>query len=124
MNLTQIEDYFNIPDYAPDGVNKTFNLIGFDEGHTPFYTANYLFSQGQCPSTRVFGSGATQNKGEFEEVLLYEPQTRSLVFTSLINKETYFGFDGKSYDFQMLVLEDGRGTNTETTPYYFWVEIE
>ena len=122
LNLTQLEDMFNIPRSAVDGVDETFNLFGVD-GHRSFYTSSMLFGDGQCPSTRVFGSAGSQNKNEFEEVLLYEPESKSIVFTSLLN-ENLQGFDGKSYDFQMLVLEDGRGTNTETTNYYFYLEIE
>ena len=34
------------------------------------------------------------------------------------------GFDDNPHDFQMIVLEDGHGTDTATDTYYFWVELE
>ena len=122
-NLTQLESMFNIPLDAADGVNKTFNLIGETDGHDLFYTNNIEFSQGQCPSTRIFGPDGSQNLREFEQVLLYEPSTASIVFASLLN-HNLLGFDNRTHDFQMLVLEDGHGTNIDTTTYYFWMEIE
>ncbi|MFW6233608.1 MAG: hypothetical protein ACOC3Z_03020 [Nanoarchaeota archaeon] len=121
-NLTQLESRFNIPYDAADGVNETFIYSGAS-GHVPFYVGNLEFSQGECKSTRIYGSGGTQNQYEFEEVLLYEPQTTSTIFTSILNNDL-LGFNGKSYDFQMIVLEDGRGTDTSTTEYYFYLEIE
>jgi hypothetical protein len=122
LNLTQLEEMFNIPFYAVDGVNETFSLSGV-QGHGPFYTSNLEFTEGECKSTRIFGDGGSQTKGEFEEILLYEPETSSVIFTSILD-EDLFGFDGKTHDFQMLVLEDGHMTDMSVTPYYFYLEIE
>ena len=122
-NLTQLEDEFNIKYDDVDGVNETFSFFGSSEGHDLFYTASREFSQGQCRSTRIFNNNASQENGQFEEVLLYEPTTSSVVFTSILD-EDLLGFDNRTHDFQMLVLEDGHRTDTETTPYYFWVELE
>ena len=59
----------------------------------------------------------------FEEALLYEPNSQSVIFTSIIDEDV-LGFDGRTHDFEMIVLEDGRGTDTATTTYYFYVELE
>ena len=138
MNLTQLQDIFTINSSGfngsirssrdVDAVDWTFTYIGDGtgvdgRGHRQFF-ANYLnFTEGQCWTTRVYGPDGSQEEGEFEQVLLYEPESRSVIFTSLLN-EDLDGFDGKSHDFQMLVLEDGHGTNTATTTYYFYIEIE
>ncbi|MCX6750028.1 MAG: hypothetical protein NTZ83_01070, partial [Candidatus Pacearchaeota archaeon] len=60
---------------------------------------------------------------KFEEVILYEPTTYSVVFASLLN-ENVLGFNNNPYDFEMLVLENGHLTDTSPTTYYFWVELE
>ncbi|MCK4997495.1 hypothetical protein KAS08_04270 [Candidatus Pacearchaeota archaeon] len=118
-NLTQLEELFNIDWDDVDGVNETFNL--FD--HDKFYTNNLEFSENECRSTRLFGDAGNGTDGEFEEVLMYEPTTRSVVFASIIDEDV-MGFDNRSHDFQMLVLEDGHGTDTEESTYYFYVELE
>jgi len=121
-NLTQLESTFNIIPDDVDGVNETFTLQGVGT-HNQFFTNNLEFSEGECMSTRVFDSTGSGQDNNFEEVLLYEPESQSVVFTSLLNEDT-LGFDGRTHDFEMLVLEDGHGTDTDTTTYYFYVELE
>jgi hypothetical protein len=124
-NLTTLETNFGINSSDVDGVNETFTLIHGGIGqHDEFYTANRQFSEGECISTRVFSSSGTGENNKFEEVLLYEPTTASVIFTSLIEPGTVAGFDGQDYDFEMLVLENGHDADTSTTTYYFFVELE
>ncbi len=121
-NLTQLESLFNIDSDDMDGVDETFNLQG-ENTHNTFYTNNLEFSEGECPNTRLFSNAGLGEDDKFEEVLLYEPTTQSVVFASIINEDV-MGFDNRSHDFEMLVLEDGHDTNTATTPYYFYIELE
>ena len=121
-NLTQLEAAFNIDWDDVDGVNETFNLKG-PGTHDMFYTNNLQFDEGECRSTRLFGDTGNGTSNEFEEVLMYEPTTRSIVFASIID-EDIMGFDGRSHDFEMLVLEDGHGTDTAESTFYFYVELE
>lgn len=121
-NLTQLEALFGIEPDDVDGINETFTLLGAGT-HDLFYTSNFEFSEGECRSTRVFSSAGMGENDKFEEVLLYEPTTQSVIFTSLIDEDV-LGFDGRTHDFEMLVLEDGHGTDTSTTTYYFYVELE
>ncbi|MEM4625699.1 MAG: hypothetical protein QXJ28_02980 [Candidatus Pacearchaeota archaeon] len=121
-NLSQIESLFGISSIDVDGVDETFNLIGAS-GHRAFISAANEFSQGECWSTRIFDSTGQQSSGNFENVLLYEPVSGSIVFASLLNKDLE-GFDGATHDFEMLVLERGRDGNLDTTRYYFFVELE
>jgi hypothetical protein len=65
----------------------------------------------------------TAQQGHFEEVLLYEPSSTSVVFTSLI-EDNLLGFDQRTHDFEMMVLENGHKTDVSPTPYYFFVELE
>ncbi len=121
-NLTQLEALFNIQPDDVDGINETFNLLG-GATHDLFYTNNLEFSEGECQSTRLFSNIGSGENDKFEEVLLYEPSTQSVIFTSLLNEDV-LGFDGRSHDFEMLVAEDGHETDTATTTYYFYVELE
>lgn len=119
VNLTVLENQFNIANDDVDGVNETFTLIDHDE----FYTANLQFSANECRSTRVYSNGGPIDQ-QFEEVLLYDPNTGSVVFASLIEESSVTGFNGGDNDFEMLVLEDGHGVDVSATTYYFFVELE
>ncbi len=119
INISQLEAQFSIDSDDVDGVDETFTLTDHDE----FFTANLEFSENECISTRIYGDSGAGADGEFEEVLLYEPDTSSVIFTSLL-ENNLAGFNGAPYDFQMLVLEDGHAGDTGSTPYYFYVELE
>jgi hypothetical protein len=113
-NVADLESAYNVPSSAGDGVDETFNL----NNHAAFSAAGNDFSGGDCNNTQLFNDAGV---GTFDVVLLEDTDAK-VIFTSLLSQDTT-GFDGNSYDFQMIVLEDGRG-NTDTTPYYFWVELE
>ena len=121
-NLSILESMFGIDWDDVDGVNETFTLLGAG-GHNTFYTNNLEFSEEECRSTQVFSNAGQGEDNKFEEVLLYEPTTRSVIFASLLNEDV-LGFDNNPHDFEMLVLENGHLTDTSTTTYYFWVELE
>ncbi len=134
MNLSQLEAEYNITWDDVDGVNETFYLYNPASGagggagqHDIFYTSNLLFAEGECISTRIFGDSGAGVANEYEEVLLYDPVSNSVVFASLIEEDltdAIRGYDGRDYDFEMLVLENGNGVDTQTTTYYFFVELE
>ena len=121
-NLTQLETLLGIELDDVDGVDETFSLIGVGT-HNAFYTNNLEFTEGECQNTRLFSNTGAGEDDKFEEVLLYEPTGQSIIFTSIINEDV-LGFDGRSHDFEMLVAEDGHETDTGTTTYYFYVELE
>lgn len=119
-NITQLEDRYGIKWDDVDGVNETFFE---NNGHDEFYTANKQFITSECLSTMVYGpNGPTANL--FEEVLLYEPVSSSIIFASLLEENDPAGFDDANHDFEMLVLENGHGTDVDSTDYYFYVELE
>lgn len=122
-NLSQLEAEFNIVSDDVDGLDETFAYTVSADQHDLFYTANLQFSSGECLFTLVFdNTGASADT--FEEALLWEPTTGSVVFAAILEEADTTGFNGGSQDFQMLVLEDGHGTDVSTTTYYFWVELE
>lgn len=128
-NLTILMDQFGVDQGDVDAPNNTFSLAGTHESgegltHDQFYTNNFNFSAGECLSTHLFAASNSSEDSKFQEVLLYDPSTSSVVFTSILDEETPLGFDAKPHDFEMLVLENGHLTDTSPTPYYFWVELE
>jgi hypothetical protein len=113
-NHLAFESFYGIASSDVDGVNETFNL----KNHQSFYTNNIEFTAGQCNNTKLYNNAGA---GTFDEVLLSDGT--NVVFASIL-EEDVIGFDGSTYDFEMIVLEDGHGTDTTTTTYYFWVELE
>jgi len=120
-NHSALETLFGIEDDDVDGVNETFST---GNGHDTFYTNNKEFLTGTCASTSLYDSSGASVDNHFEEVLLTDGSSDTeVIFTSIID-ENVLGFDGRPHDFEILVLEDGHGTDTATTPYYFYVELE
>jgi hypothetical protein len=117
-NLTQLETQYGIEYDDLDGVDETFYLQGAGT-HNTFYVNANEFEEGECQNTRVIDSSGWGNNDHFEEVLLYEPITASVVFCALLN-EDLLGFDDRTHDFEMLVLENGHLTDTSPTTYYFY----
>ena len=107
-----LESLFGVSSTHSDRVNETFSD---STDHSGFLVGSKEITENTCMAVNLFDE---DGEGAFEEVLLSDGTTA--IFTSIINSGT--GFDGNSYDFQMIVLEDGR--DTETTTYYFYVEIE
>ena len=112
-NLTQLESWYNIAFDDIDGIDETFLFKGAGT-HDLFYINHNEFEEGECYNTLI--------AGYFEEALLYEPASYSVVFVSLL-REDVIGFNDAPHDFEMLVLEDGHGTDTSTSIYYFYAEI-
>ena len=113
-NMTFFENMFGIKPDDVDGINETFNL----NDHPEFVTNSILFAAGSCDNTKLFDSNGI---GTFDEVLLTDGS--NLIFTSLLLEDAN-GFDNVPHDFEMIVLENGHGTDIATTTYYFWVELE
>ena len=115
MNVTQLENQYNINASDVDGVNQTFNLMN----HPNFYVGSLEFNQNQCPNTKLFNATGT---GSFDEVLLYSPDNKDVIFTSIINSAAN-GFDNVNHDFEMMVLEDGHFGDSQSSTYYFYMEL-
>ncbi len=116
MNLTQLHTNYNISSDDVDAVNNTFTL----NNHELFYTGNLQFNSGECKNMKVYNSTGA---GSYDEVLLYEPIGRSVIFSSILQRNAD-GFEGKTHDFEMLVLENGHYGDASTTSYYFYLELQ
>jgi len=126
-----------------DGVNETFTCTICADGsepttqdynHTSFFVGgqeingfqNYNIT-GACPYVKTYNSTAG---AAFEEVLLYQDTNSGdginhdgLIYTALLQSDVN-GYNNQSWDFQMIVGENGHNGDVSTTTYYFYVELE
>ena len=127
INLSMLEAQFTINETDYDGINETFGYAdgAFPAGidHAQFYTASRQFDAGECVATSTFDNTGKSVASDFQEVILYEPATTSVIWATIIERDE-MGFDSRPHDFQLMVPEDGHGTNIVTTTYYFFVELD
>ncbi|RME52107.1 hypothetical protein D6783_05840 [Candidatus Woesearchaeota archaeon] len=97
-----------------DYISNTFN----QQSHPQFSVGTTTITANTCNSTNTYVNDAAQSSN-FYEVLLTD-SAGVFIYATIIDADTT-GFDGGTYDFQMLVGEDG--TDSATTPYYFYVEL-
>jgi len=121
-NHSALETWFNISTDDVDGINETFSDAN---SHDKFYTANTEFSAGECAAAYMYSEIGQGTTGIFEEVLLTDQSDDiQVIFTAILEELDEQGFDGEYYDFEMIVLENGHGTDTTARNYYFYVELE
>jgi hypothetical protein len=115
LNLSQMEAMFNMGATDSDGLNETFN----DTTPSAITIGSITLGAGRCPATYVYDNSGPQ---ETNFLNFLATDNTSIVFgTVLVDDQT--GFDSGTYDFQMLVAEDGQNGDSTETPYYFWVEL-
>ncbi len=119
-NSSRLELEFSINESDLDGVNETFAA----KNHDQFFTSSKQFSSNECHSIQLFTNSSNPQDGVYEEILLYEPTTTSIVFTAILESNSTLGFDDTANDFEMIVLENGHGSNVATTTYFFFMEIQ
>ncbi|HJX50598.1 MAG TPA: hypothetical protein VJ438_03995, partial [Candidatus Nanoarchaeia archaeon] len=100
-----------------DNITATFQ---FPSTHDPFWVAGKNIAQNACPTLNTYINDAAQDD-DFEEMALYD-QT-SIVYVTIL-EDNLAGYDSQTYDFQMLVPENGSQGFTGATPYYIYVELE
>ncbi|MEK6968656.1 MAG: hypothetical protein AABX51_08605 [Nanoarchaeota archaeon] len=125
-NVVNEDAYVNAsPTIDLDSVNQTFNYTT----HPTFQISSNTLTG--CPSTPVNGSSATA--AGFWNVFLTDNGTDPVssiddisIYATLIDADK-IGFNGNTYDFQMLVGENGNGSeefpNGNPTTYFFYVEL-
>ncbi len=103
---------------ATDNLTKTFNRTS----HSAFWSAGSFFSANQCDyGLTTFKNDAPQTT-DFEEIVLHDGT--SIVYATIL-EDNVQGYDGdKTFDFQMIVPENGTTDYTGATPYYIYVELD
>ena len=103
-----------------DNITRTFNR-GINGTHDQFFVGALAIAQNTCPTLNTYVGNSTQDSS-FEEIALYESAGNNIVYASIMEPEVE-GFDGNSYDFQMIVPENGALGFTSSTAYYLYVEL-
>jgi len=102
-----------------DGIDETFTQT---TNYSNFYVGSKIINE-TCPMTNPYGENETKDANKFQELLLYDNTSNKPIYTSILEQDV-LGFDGNYWDFEMLVAQNGHNGNTESTTYYFYVEIE
>lgn len=122
-----------------DGVNETFTCdrceakSSITTTHTDFYVGGQFINGtgtdidypnqggGPCPVVKLYNE---TSDNYFEEVILYHDGTSDgVVYTSLIQVNEG-GYNNETWDFEMIVGENGHNGDIASTTYYFYVELE
>ena len=104
-----------------DNLTATFR----DSTHGAFYVGAVSFSENQCGFSLDTYVESQSQSGLFEEILLHDQTiggNGGMVYTTILEQDQV-GFDGNTYDFQMIVPEVGSSGWTGSTAYYLYVEI-
>ena len=118
-------NFYGMLDTDYDNINITYPY----DDHPEFYVGFENITG--CRTTYTFVNDERQDPlgdRDFPAVLLAD-ENDALIFTAILENRTIgardgiTGYDGGNYDFQLLVAENGQFGNSDTTPYYFWVEI-
>ncbi len=119
-----------------DAVNRTFVVGGAPDQitrfgatqltHPLFYVGNVSIVNNTCPVAVMYNS-TTQPSPYFKEVLLSDG-TADLIYTGIIAHTLNpfaesDGFDDRTHDFEMIVGENGHGTDVAVTTYWFYLEL-
>jgi hypothetical protein len=102
-----------------DNISRTFNTLS----HSGFFVGTREILQNTCPSVHTLNSSRQQSR--FEEIVLYDGTNTTngnIIYAAPLQQDAA-SFDGSTYDFQMIVPENGLATWTSSTAYYFYVEL-
>ncbi len=127
-NITHIaeerdEMHHNSTNTPTDPMNTTFDDDAND--HWGFWAGSSYIAADSCNfSINTFVNDSAQTGTDwFDEVLLYDGSA-NIIYTTKIENDVigYTNRSGQTYDFQMLVAENG-SPSVFQTDYYFYVEL-
>lgn len=98
-----------------DNISATFSATNTDT----FIVAGVTVGAGSCQAINTHVNNASQS-ADFEEVILYD--TSNIIFATILEQDAV-GYDGATYDFQMIVPENGNASKSIVTAYYLYVEL-
>jgi hypothetical protein len=112
---------------SDDNITSTFN----SRNHSAITIGTVSIGKNECFSLNTYQIDAVQNFSDsdaanFTQVVLYDGAYNStdgnVVYETPIEGGKA-GFDNETYDFQMMVPENGLSSFTSSTAYYFYVEL-
>lgn len=124
-NITHVESemsnmHHNFTNTRDDALNDTFDDDNND--HWGFTSGTTTITPNSCNySINPYINDTTQTVDQFEEVLLYDGSA-NLVYVAKIEDDKFGYHTNQTFDFQMLVAENG-SPSVSQTDYYFYVEL-
>ena len=111
LNVTKLEEAYGMNPSDSDGIDETFTgTLDITVGSTTLY---------QCPATHLYVNNQSQNL-HWNETLLTENNTQTVIFATK-TEQNVNGFNNNTWDFQLIVGENG--DDSSTTTYYFYIEL-
>lgn len=114
-NINNEENDLSINNTDVDSINRTF----FQRDHKSFIASAVYFEQNECLAIKTFSNIGDQDS-YFEEVLLYGGQ--KILYAVLLENDIV-GFNGKTYDFQMILPNTAMNGSNSRTSYQFYTEL-
>ena len=113
LNITEIEIVYGMGSSDNDGVDETFNetLGSLTIGTT---------TVSDCYMVNLFANDSRQSTFFWNETMLTINNTETIIYASIVNDDVY-GYDNTTWDFQMIVGDNG--DIAAATNYVFYVEL-
>lgn len=103
-----------------DNITSTFD----ETTHSGFYVGTSVILENTCRAVHTYVNSSSQ-ESNFEEIVLYDGTTEengNIVYATPFEQNAY-GFDNSTYDFQMILPDNGLSTWSSSVAYYFYVEL-
>lgn len=119
-----IENTELFPGTSGDDVDN-FTSTFSETTHPAIIVGANSFTADECSySIATYVDDAVDADRTFNETLLFSKSHNGIIYTAILNDDSDgFKNNDVSYDFQMIVGEDGHSGDTSTTTYYFYVEL-
>ncbi len=130
--------YFNVTEEEGDRLNHTSkndNITATFDGTDNTAITVGTTSLASCPTTNIYVNDTKDLNDDFEEVVLYDGPAvfnrtaphvddafSNLVYAQIL-EENAWGFSNATFDFQIIVPENGASTWASSTAYYFYIEL-
>lgn len=107
-----------------DNLTKTFNTTA-GASHTAFSVGMVSIGANTCPTLNTYKANSTQDV-DFEEMALSDStnftEGGNIIYSTIIEQDM-LGYNNVSYDFQMIVPENGGSTWASSTAYWLYAEL-
>ncbi len=121
-SVLQQENFYMNHTNPDDNITRTFTG---DATHSSFSIGGVTIGANACPTINTYINNATQT-ADFEEIALYDGFNTSsggnVVFSTILEQD-HNGYNNQTYDFQMIVPENGFSGFSGSTAYYLYVEL-
>ena len=116
-NATQINSENIVLNHSgDDNISTTFSETNIET----YLVAGFFVDVGDCSSSNAYVNNDSQNSS-FEEIVLFDDT--DIIFAAEIEDDVV-GYDGGTYDFQMIVPDYGNESIEGNVVYYLYVEID